>query len=656
MVKRKASGGGLRDPRKPAGKGAKQRRKTRRAVKFHHKVEAPGNAQQQTASNPRTSTAAARSKRIAQQIPKTHDSTPGTQEKLSHYARKHGSEVSNALATAARRWEKLRDGNADAQTRHRAAQDVLSMVQGKCATLALNHKGSRILQALLKHGASEHWHAVANELEPHIAELAQSQYASFLVSKLLRSARGLRRTKLLKAFRGRITRLARHERASRVLTVAYAYANGRERSLMAAEFYGKEFMLFGIGGVKGEAHGTDGKVRSPLERGHSNRAEIVQALARNLIPILEKGLLGNELVHAVLLDYLHHAGDRAVEDAALSITNVAILRMLHSREGVECASILFLAMSAKDRKGILKAMRESVDEMARDKHAHAFVMCVLDAADDTVALAQNVIRPLLQPHGAKSFRNARLLSLMRHPFGRRPLLHLICPRSQRHFPPETLHTLPKREGNTCGLQTPSTSKKDPHVRRLELLGPSAGVAAMLVRECKASPRILLSSRLGSDVLCEVLLGGSGGAVSRCVDEDALQSLLNAVADVACIPSIANANDAIGESGAEEKSNEVVQESTDERVIESFFGSRALRRLAKASSNAADTLYTNALKGRVYELVDSHAAKVVAACAYNSSSQHAGSVKAELASKLGTQKKANEWLSQFIKPDASSVSR
>ena len=629
MVRAKApKGGGLRDPRKAAGKGAKQRREHRRAQKFRREPEAPAGSEP-TASTARKRKASSHRGSSPRKHARPTDSAPPPA-----VARKHGTEVSDSLAKACCRWEKLRDSSAEPSVRQHAAEEVASLVREKCVKLALNHKGSRILQALLKHGSSAHWRAVADELEPHLPEISQSKYGSFLASKLFRTAKGTRFKKLLKALRGSVPRLARHEHASRVLTVAFAAANGRERSQMAAEFYGKEFLLFGIGGVKGETRESDGKVALPLQRGHSHRGEIIQALARNLIPILEKGLLGNELVHPVLLDYLQYAGDGAVNDAALSVSAVAVLQMLHSREGVECASILFLAMSSKERKSVLKSMRESVVDMARDKHAHAFLMCVLDAADDTIAVTNNVLMPLSQS----------LLQLMRSSYGRRPLLHLISYRSRRHFPPQTQHTLPKRESDSCGLSTPSTSKKDPHLRRLELLGPSGGLAAQLVRTCEQYARTLLCSRMGSDVLCEVALGGSGNVIAECVAEHELRRLMEATAVTAPKPKIVN---------ADEENETIAQESEDEAVMQSFFGSRALRRLARASTHVVDAMYTHALKGRVGEWARTHGAKVVAACASKEGSESASAVKEELAESMQSKQLADEWLRNFMMAQAAN---
>jgi len=150
--------------------------------------------------------------------------------------------------------------------------------------------------------------------------------------------------------------------------------------------------------------------------------------------------------------------------------------------------------------------------------------------------------------------------------------------------------------------------------------------------------------MGSDVLCEVALGGSGNVIAECVAEHELRRLMEATAVTAPKPKIVNADD---------ENETIAQESEDEAVMQSFFGSRALRRLARASTHVVDAMYTHALKGRVGQWAGTHGAKVVAACASKEGSESASAVKEELAESMQSKQLADEWLRNFMMAQAAN---
>lgn len=50
---------------------------------------------------------------------------------------------------------------------------------------------------------------------------------------------------LVKALRGQVPSLLRHPCAAAVISELYSVASTQQRNLMASEFYGKEFVVFG---------------------------------------------------------------------------------------------------------------------------------------------------------------------------------------------------------------------------------------------------------------------------------------------------------------------------------------------------------------------------------------------------------------------------
>jgi hypothetical protein len=249
-----------------------------------------------------------------------------------------------------------------------------------------------------------------------------------------------------------------------------------------------------------------------------------------------------------------------------------------------------------------------------------------------------------------------LPDLVQHKHGHRIFLQLLTPYSSKYFcptslgimnPPEKIGAIIRSkngadevgagsgsDGEEAGVAAPGPlgrSKKDQALRRKELLEGGLGMT-LLTAVTEATPE-LLRQQHGADVVMEACRGGEGGVLEAAVGAAAIDTLHDAVAAVAA------AAPAEGE----------------EPLLSSYFGSRALRRLALASAEpgaageaaarCVEKVWKAALKGRCAELAGSHAAKVLAAVLECGSSVAKGEAKKELA-KAMPGGKLKTWAAQF----------
>jgi pumilio family protein 6 len=82
-------------------------------------------------------------------------------------------------------WERLRVKKISAVDKRALVVSIFKACVGKVPDLANNHKGSRVIQALLKYGTKEEVAAIYGECTPQIAMLAKSLYGHFIVKKLV---------------------------------------------------------------------------------------------------------------------------------------------------------------------------------------------------------------------------------------------------------------------------------------------------------------------------------------------------------------------------------------------------------------------------------------------------------------------------------------
>lgn len=520
-------------------------------------------------------------------------------------------------------WEQLRRQDTPKETRQELVGQILRLITGHMVNVAASPTASRIIQSCVKYGSDADRAVILKEIQPQVVELAMNPYAHKLVSKLLANGTKEEAFGLVKAFKGKIPLLLRHPCGKNVVDDAYNAATAEQRSAMAAEFYGKQFTLF-----QGEAPQS---LVAVLDKADAvQKRQIIQELARQLSPIMEKGILDPVLSHRLIAEYLASAPVSAVEDAVQTLAGENMLRMMHTHEGAAAAAMVIAYGSAKDRKAAIKAMNSHVKSMATDQYAHLVLITALSRVDDTALLRKHVITEL----------QTCMEELMESSTARRVLLHVVSPSvSQRLLspaqlaviePPQRLRSVavptvgsasqvedtgvvPAQEDvPAVAQQVPlGRSKKDPALRQKELLGSGKGsLARSLLEAARSASEKLLQGKNSADLLMELVRGGSDDVLKE-AEPDNLKAVHDAVVALAA-KSLPNTG--------------------ENHVLLQFYSSRALRRLIIASSARGSdagtgsasgdefvaNLWRGAFDGRCRELVGTHADKVVAAlleCGY-----------------------------------------
>ena len=310
---------------------------------------------------------------------------------------------------------------------------IYSKTKGKIPEIANNHKGSRIVQSLLKYGTEEQINSVFAECAPKLAILAKSLYGNFLIRKLIEKTKKEDYPQLLQNIKGQVTSLARHPVGSQILEHLYHAAKGEQRAQMQAEFYGGEFVHFLNASSRTKQEGKNSNKEPTtlkdilLQKPAMQRQNTLKNISRAILPILEKGLVSPLIVHKVLKEYLLVGGASLRAEAANSIAAPAFLRLFHTREGATATNIMLSYAGAKQRKQVLKALKTQVWRVSQDECAHSTIMTLIDCVDDTNMLNKIILQELKSEDIAGS--------VCEHKFGKRVILHLLRPRLNKYSPP-----------------------------------------------------------------------------------------------------------------------------------------------------------------------------------------------------------------------------
>ncbi|CAN4115052.1 unnamed protein product [Withania somnifera] len=528
-------------------------------------------------------------------------------------------------------WEKMRTRNITKEERSRLVSDALKKMKGKIPEIASSHVSSRVLQTCVKHCTQDERNAVFVEIRPHFITLASNTYAVHLVTKMLDNASKDQQAGFISSLHGHVAALLRHMVGSLVVEHAYQLGNAAQKQTLLMELYSPELQLFkDLISVK-EARLVDVISNLQLQKG-----SVIRHMASVLQPILEKGILDHSIIHRALVEYLTIADQSSAADIILHLSSPDIVRMIHTKDGSKIGIFCIKHGSAKERKRIIKGMKDKVGKIAHDKCGTLVLVSILSIVDDTKLLSKVIIREI----------EGILKELLLDQNGRRPLLQLLHPNSPRYFIPDELAALSssvpslvtkipsevnvalgeekeasglgeagKEHGCLTGAAADATQspllngggKKDPLTRRRELL-VNSGLAEKLIEACCEMAEELLRSNFGKEVIYEVAMGGSDSILCPTLDVK-LETLHGVIASLAAQPKM--------------------EGSDEQHLFEHFHSSRTIRKLILDSPSFACTLYEKALKGKCSIWAQGHSAKVVSALLETSSSVVHKLVKKEL---------------------------
>lgn len=206
----------------------------------------------------------------------------------------------------------------------------------------------------------------------------------------------------LRAFKGRIPELTRHPAATHVVDELWSVCDGRQRSAMACEFYGREYRVLEGGTLASDASGASPSSLASLlaDSDAAKRTRVMQHLAAAVLPIAEKGLVDSAIVHRVLAEFLAAAPASLVADTTASLSGDPLLHMAHTHDGVAAACAVAAYGTPRDRKKALRAVRSHVGALARDEWGHLLLLTLLSVTDDTSLLRKSILVAYQVPCGA----------------------------------------------------------------------------------------------------------------------------------------------------------------------------------------------------------------------------------------------------------------
>ena len=351
---------------------------------------------------------------------------------------------------------------------------------------------------------------IAKELKGSYRELVESRYAKFLVAKLITEGNEEVRDMVIPEFYGHVRRLINHPEASWIVDDIYrGVATPEQKAILLREWYGPDFVLFknSLGKEKPSAQLADILGANP------EKTKPTMDYLHNLInQIIQKKMTGFTMLHDAMLQYFLNIkpgssesvdflklmmGDKEEEEIDL-MRNLAF-----TKSGSRLVCLALAYSTAKDRKNILRAYKDTIGMLALDKNGHSVLLTAYDVVDDTREIASRIFSELvLLTKTAKSEdQQDSVVKLAEHHIGHIPLLYPFAGNAKWLISPQTQELLDEIHSIRTG-----TSKKDPSTRQSELV---AALSPPVLSAIASHAEVLVQSSFGCSLITEALVAGIG---------------------------------------------------------------------------------------------------------------------------------------------------
>ncbi|KAM0444286.1 hypothetical protein ACHAO4_010328 [Trichoderma viride] len=420
--------------------------------------------------------------------------------------RKAAKPLADEVQRTKKIWERLRiKSQVPKDERQKLVAELYGIITGRVRDFVLKHDAVRAVQTAIKYSTPEQRKQIALELQGTYTQLAEGRYAKFLIGKLLVHNDDEIRDIIIPNFYGKVRKLINHSEASWILDDVYrTVATKEQKALLLREWYGPEFTLKEL--TKDIKATSD--LKQILEDEPAKRAPVMKSLLELINTLVQKKMTGFTMLHDAMLQYFTNTQpgteefNEFVELVKGDETSDLLKNLAFTRSGAKLACLLFAYGSAKDRKTLLKAYKDTIQLMSGDQYGHIVILTAFDVIDDTKLTSKTIFPELLGEKEEEMAQN--VVAAANNANARITLLYLLEGFSRALFP--TSHAYDLEVLKEVHEIRKTTSKKEDDSRRKEL---AALISPSLIAAIEASPSDLTASPFGSQFVADVFLSGIG---------------------------------------------------------------------------------------------------------------------------------------------------
>jgi len=441
------------------------------------------------------------------------DSSKETHAKQKALAKERKASKPNAdiIQRAKKIWERLRiKSNVPKEERKELLEELYEIITGRVHDLVFKHDSVRTVQCALKYSTLAQRIQIAKELKGSYRQLVESRYAKFLVAKLITEGNEEVRDMIIPEFYGNVRRLINHPEASWIVDDIYrGVATPEQKATLLREWYGPDFVIFKDAASKEK---PTAQLSEILAANPEKTKPIMDYLHKLINQIIQKKMTGFTMLHDAMLQYflnIKPGSSESVEFLKLMIGDkeeeeVDLMRNLaFTKSGSHLVCLALAYGTAKDRKNMLRAYKDTIGLLALDKNGHTVLLTAYDVVDDTREIASRVFSELvlLTKTAKTEDQQHKVVALAEHHIGHISLLYPFAGNAKWLITPQTQELLTEIHS----IRT-TTSKKDPSTRQSELM---SALSPPILSAIVSHVEVLVQSSFGCSLITEALITGVG---------------------------------------------------------------------------------------------------------------------------------------------------
>eukprot|EP00026_Physarum_polycephalum_P002683 Phypoly_transcript_02691.p1 GENE.Phypoly_transcript_02691~~Phypoly_transcript_02691.p1 ORF type:complete len:856 (+),score=214.40 Phypoly_transcript_02691:221-2569(+) len=383
-------------------------------------------------------------------------------------------------------WEKARLQDLKSDARKVEIAKMVKLIGEDAREYFYKSDGSRILQTVLKWGNSQQRQNLITQVLPEVLSVTQHTFSHFFLQKSFEYGDKKQRSQILNALQGHVVQVFRGKFGARVIEKIYKLASPRDQKRLVSEFYGRELALF----QKVDENTNFKKYLTTVTP--AKKQALLNTMKDKLVNLLStkgESVVGYTFLHTVLFDYLSNADPAGIREL-VSVLSTLILYFIHTSMGSKVGAYCFMYSDVKERKQMLKSMKEHIEAIAFSRYAYQVVLVALATVDDTALSSKSLLVPLLPS----------LFQAATHPFTSHVLLSILTTPSRKYLDQQELSFIsevvkvPSKE--KTGEMVPA-SLKNPVLRREQLV---EAISEPLIDMCTENTQGLVASSSGANIL------------------------------------------------------------------------------------------------------------------------------------------------------------
>ena len=307
---------------------------------------------------------------------------------------KHAVKMTGEVGQLLLHWEKARlTKPAHAAERNAAIDGILKIATAgdKFNDVVTTPKVSRVLQSVIKMGSEAQRRLLLTRVALHFVDYANDGFAHYVILALVRHCTKESFRILQQLVQASMPSLVTHKFGMRVVQAVYGckYANSTDRDLITIGIFKDSVAV-----MKGWAGYPN--LELILEREVTHRKRLTQALFNitDKITSVKEGF-ALPFVQRLVCIYLRHGTSEGAMELVQTLRPHAA-SFVDTREGAELCAMVFSLLPPKDRKEVLRSVKEQgTATFACQKYAAPVICRMLDLVYDAQLSSKFIVSPLL---------------------------------------------------------------------------------------------------------------------------------------------------------------------------------------------------------------------------------------------------------------------